>query len=306
MVLISKYATKRKHSALAWNGESSLLQRRFMRLILLILFATILYVSFGSSSLSARGGNECENLQNNPNWLALYEKLRTSFEEEQYEKALNHSHEMLALCENSPFINYITSEIWKRLGNNELSLSYLKTASMNTSEFFVDAETAKIIWYTRYEAEHPLSTTAAQLERELLQTKNALKEAKKTRRQLEEIQNEHNEAQEAELNRLWKTTWIGAGFGIAGLLALSTGIAFVASTDYQYTISDLDEWNAKIREPVIREAGWTMIGVGIGITTLGSIVTAYGAYHYRQAKHKKNIAFHWALSPQHVSFDLNF
>lgn len=280
-----------------WRSKT--VNKQLLASLVLILSAVL---GFGTDAL-AQSTNDCATLHRNSGYNAKYIELKHAFEAERYDEALALGQEMLLICDSSPIINYVLGEVRRRLGDETKALFYFQKASNNMTQFEVAPDMAQLIWYARYEAEHPMAAHAATWSLDLQKSKEQILALKQKRAQDSAA---HDSATARHRDTYWKVLWIGVGFGVAGLLSTAGGGAMVGSTDFQYTFGARDEPYFKIEEHPRREAGWAMIGVGLGLTALGSIMAGLGAYYYRRLEINDASSLELSLSASSVQLKAHF
>ena len=273
---------------------------------------------------------DCTNLEENAEWTSGLQELIDLYEQARYEDARNLAIELRNTCSKSPILNYMNAKIAEGLNDNEMALKYFQEASKNTYEIAIPPETAKKIWYARYEKEHPerSANSVAILKDEsesLAEQSVLLKEQSRIlstkilkTRQSAEIETLRNDAE--------RSMWIGTGIGSMGLAVTAAGIALTVTSEkynynYQYTSSELnnpadpagyyesdrDDYGTYKVNPRY-EAGLALFGIGLAMTITGAIFAGIYGYQYTHIGNHEDIldTIDLAIAPNGVSMHLTF
>lgn len=243
----------------------------------------------------------CQSLNENPEWMGGLQDVISEIQANDYQAALKKSKRLSEICPNAPTLNYMQGKIYENLNDKSNALYYYQKASENTYNFAVDPDTAKKIWYARYEFEHPERT----------QGEVSRKDERIGALEAESQQNLSNfEAyKEEQYASVRKTMWAGAGVGIGGLALAGAGLGILFSQENNITIDyktndDIKEEmkNVKYTGPYI--ASWGLIGAGAALAVAGAVLT--GIYGYKYTHFDKNVSYSFGVSPVKASFVIQF
>ena len=269
---------------------------------------------------SAAFADPCDSIGHNASWAADLKTAHEAMQAGDYEKALEISRTLYEICPRAPYLNYIIGKSLMETGESTKGVMYLQKASDYTSEFVVEPETQRIIWYERYEAEHPERKASAL---------NALNEHSS------KLQEENTKLLQEQIDLLDKDQrknniimWTGVGIGGAGLLMTIFGAVFgfpdhENGTWYELvdkkskptyseckTIDDNSTFNCekdnnkyKINNSYV--TGWAMFGAGLAMLAAGGAMTGIGAYYYVKNK-KSEQPLDFSFSPTHINLSFTF
>ena len=187
----------------------------------------------------------------------------------------------------------------------------MQEAAKATVEFDVDAVMMRKIWYTLYEAENPDRTpeAVAALTDEKIQLQAQIEDRQNRINELEksviisgnEASNLVNSKMESVRSDYYTMMWTGAGLGLGGLLIASGGIAMIAVVNNHKE----DGANYKINPPYV--VGWTLLGLGAGLTITGAIMTGIAGYKYTHFDvPETDMTVSFGLTPASASIGLAF
>lgn len=216
--------------------------------------------------------DECHQLEGDSKWQSGFAKVNSLIEKEDWTGALHEAEKMYAYCERAPVINYYLGKIWFKLNNRTKGLYFLQRATLYTEEFSVRGGLLERIWYERYEAEHPELSPAAvsKLREELDVTKGELSKFQMEKARKDEGKFEIYEAIRTEYGVMM---WTGAGIGIGGLIFLGIGSGLLAR-------GNMLEYGEKITVKGDYGAGWALLGIGLGASIAGAVMTGLAGYQY--------------------------
>ncbi len=270
---------------------------------------------------------DCSNLDGNAEWTRGLQELIDLYEQERYSDARNLAIELRNTCSKSPILNYMNAKIAEGLNDDEMALKYFREASKNTYDIAVPPDTAKKIWYARYEKEHPERTADSVAilkdeseslveQSELLREQSRILSTKilKTQ-QSAEIETLRNDAE--------RSMWIGTGIGAMGLAVTAAGIVLTVTSEkfsynYQYTSSDGDDpagyYESKRKDYGTYkvnpryEAGLALFGVGLAMTITGAIFAGIYGYQYTHIGNHEDLfdTIDFAIAPNGVSMYMAF
>lgn len=257
---------------------------------------------------SAAFADPCDSIGHNASWAADLKTAHEAMQAGDYEKALEISRTLYEICPRAPYLNYIIGKSLMETGESTKGVMYLQKASDYTSEFVVEPETQRIIWYERYEAEHPERKASAL---------NALNEHSS------KLQEENTKLLQEQIDLLDKDQrknniimWTGVGIGGAGLLMTILGgvLGFqkhaydmgTPTEDYinKHPETDEEKLDAyRIKDSYV--TGWAMFGAGLAMLAAGGAMTGIGAYYYVKNK-KSEQPLDFSFSPTHINLSFTF
>ena len=254
--------------------------------------------------------DNCDALDQNPAWTEGFQELSKQFKSEDFKSALKSATKLEAICDQSPVLNYTIARIHKNLNDDEKYLYYLQKATQNTEKFGVDKNTLDRMWSEKYIAAHPeadpdlieaRNAEISSLKQELTKTHQALNESNS---KVVQIQNNDDSIR---TYRTW--LWAGVGIGTAGLAMTITGAVL-------YIYKDKDELD-ELKEGAIPQkefqnkditapyaAGIGLLGAGIGLIIVGSIVAGVFGYKYSHSDQDSPISL--TLAPTQSSIVWRF
>lgn len=233
--------------------------------------------------------DRCQDLSDDEEWTEGIRRLHAHMQNKDMHAAKVQARALSEICANSPTLNYLQGKISESLGESKEALYFYQKASENTYYFAVDPDTAKLIWYTRYENEHPERTEGA------LTTTNA---------RMDELGAEAIELRNEKRDIYRKLLWTGTGIGIGGLILTAVGGAVVASTK-PVSLTEVDGVHYKYQAKSVHSFGWTSLGIGSGLLMTGAVLAGVFGYKYRQSDpDKENITFN--ISPMNFSIQMQF
>lgn len=175
-----------------------------------------------------------------------------------------------------------------------------------------EAGISRLIWYKRYESEHPDRTedavAAQNAKLDEIELKNIDLERKviDLERKVADFDNQQmiNASNiSLDTSKKYETIlWTGVGIGIAGLALAGAGAGVAQSVDGSGLIEVKDDNGLKVSTKFI--AGWALIGSGIGMTVAGAIMAGIGGYNY--SKSKSDAVMSFGVTPVGTSFSMTF
>ena len=184
-----------------------------------ILLSIILLLAIPISAYA----QDCEELQSNSQWMEGIQYVKSAVETKSWDEALTKSRTLAKICPNSPILNYYISLALAGKGDKLKALQYIQKASENTFIMATPTESAKHIWYARYEAEYPEHTEHAIAD--LTQDKKS-----KTEKLVAAQQTLHEDHAIG--------LWTGVGIGATGLALIVTGTALALWDDVHYEVAN--------------------------------------------------------------------
>lgn len=238
--------------------------------------------------LSTAFADTCNSLDQNPAWTEGFQELSKQFKSEDFKSALKSASKLEAICDQSPILNYTIARIHKNLNDDEKYLYYLQKATQNTEKFGVDKNMLDRMWSEKYIAAHPeadpdlieaRNAEISSLKQELTNAHQALEEANS---KVVQIQNRDDSIR---TYRTW--LWAGVGIGTAGLAMTITGtVLYLLKGEDEFKGDGISSQgfaeNKDITAPYA--AGIGLLGAGIGLTIVGSIVAGVFGYKYSHSE----------------------
>ena len=267
---------------------------------------------------ASQAQDNCANLSNNLEWTSGLQEIIMTMQAGDMQKAQLQAKALANICMNAPLLNYLQGKIAEELNEKSDALYYYQKASENTYTFAIAPDTAKKIWYARYENEYPEHTEEAiaaskariaALEAELATEKSETERINNQRLALMPYKEEV-----LETNK--KLMWAGAGIGIAGLAIVGGGIGLLFATkDEKYTTVSLTTLDIEKNEDIDKSvhaykykpeylASWAMIGAGAALAIGGVILTGIYGFKYTHPIGDESLSLH--ISPADVSLLIAF
>ena len=252
-----------------------------------ILLAVLLF----ALPTAASAQDKCATIGSDPEWAAGLKQIVDTMQAEDWQTAKQQAKSLSLVCPHAPVLNYLRGKIAEQLGEKQDALYFFQNASESTYTFAVDPETAKKIWYARYENEHPERTASAI-----------------------ELKNETTNALEAEIAELKKANanaedniktlmWTGVGIGSGGLALTGAGIALIFISHPSKIEQTAKGYN--VSNDPLYAVGWGLTGLGAGLLVTGAVLTGIYGYKYQKFKAQHNdISF--GISPTSIRFNMTF
>ncbi|MBQ9396428.1 MAG: hypothetical protein IJU23_13070 [Proteobacteria bacterium] len=254
----------------------------------------------------------CDELGNNIEWTGGLQEIIMMMQANDMEGAKKKAKALSEICATAPLLNYLQGKIAESTNEKKEALYFYQKASENTYTFAVAPDTAKKIWYARYESEYPDRTESAVTEREAqissLNDQIAAQKANYVR------QNDEKQKLVSDV------MWAGAGIGLAGLAIAGGGIGMLFATrndkydkirlnEIDGTVldgneSDIENKVKNYKYKPIYLAGWAMVGAGAVLTITGTILT--GIYGYQFTHPLDDGSVSWHISPLDISLQIAF
>lgn len=252
----------------------------------------VMFLAFAVSilvSAPAYAQDRCETIGEDPEWAENIKQLIKTMQEGDMQAAKIQSKQTAEICPNAPALNYLQGKIAEALGETKDALYYYQKASENTYTFAVEPDTAKKIWYARYENEHPERTAGA---------------LSSTNTRLDALENENAQLRQEKHDTYGQLMWTGVGIGIGGLILTGIGSAVVASTK-PVSLYVVNGVNYEYQSKPAYAFGWSSLGIGLGLLATGSILAGIFGYKYSQSDAgSEDIAF--SISPVSFSIEMRF
>ena len=240
------------------------------------------------ASMSMAFADDCENLNNHPEWNIKIQELLSVFKEEDWNRALKISRELEAICEFSPTLNYTIARIYKNKNDDEKYLFYLQKATQNTERFALDRDLLDRLWSEKYIVAHPEASpeSIAEYKRQI----ESLKQAK---------------TDKSEEIKVYKSVmWAGAGIGMGGLAMTAAGLGVALTSEPAEFYSGHGNTADKYKENFVHTLGWSLVGAGGAMTIIGAVLTGVYGYKYKHFFDNQNFTF--MISPVHTELSMHF
>lgn len=265
---------------------------------------SLILLPFLSSTVFA---DPCDTISQDPTWNENIKRAHEALTDKSYDKVLEISRELYNTCPRSPALNYLIGKSLLETGEHTKGVMYLQKASEYTSEFVVEPEMQRIIWYERYEAEHPERKESA------LNSLNDINQ---------QLHQENTRLLQENIDLIDKDQlknniimWTGVGIAGAGLLMTITGGVLGFRKDYNDKYVDItEEYKASHKDDTSERVydinrsyvfDWAVFGAGIAMLAAGAAMTGIGAYYYiENIKEKSPLDF--SIGPSSVNFRLTF
>ncbi|MBQ8038154.1 MAG: hypothetical protein IJ268_14290 [Proteobacteria bacterium] len=249
------------------------------------------------TAASAQDG--CSTIRSNPEWTSGLKQLVDTMQANDWQTAKQQAKSLSLICPNAPVLNYLRGKIAEQLDEKQDALYYFQNASEGTYTFAVDPETAKKIWYARYESENPERTAEA------LELKNKTASAREA--EIAELK-KVNASAEFKLNDLNAQNakplmWTGVGIGAGGLALTGTGVALLFIS-HPSKIERDNEKGYNVKNDPLYSVGWGVTGLGAGLLVTGAVLAGIYGYKYQKFKTQNNLSF--GISPTSISFSMTF
>ncbi len=244
----------------------------------------------------------CDELGNNIEWTGGLQEIIMMMQANDMEGAKKKAKALSEICATAPLLNYLQGKIAESTNEKKEALYFYQKASENTYTFAVAPDTAKKIWYARYESEYPDRTESAVAEREA---------------QISSLHGEYAKLDDEKQDLISDVMWAGAGIGLAGIAIAGGGIGMLfASRNDKYERVNLEDINLKTGKPNIDDsihsykykpvylAGWAMVGAGAVLAISGAVLT--GVYGYQYTHPLKDESISWQISPLDISLQIAF
>lgn len=245
----------------------------------------------------------CFTLNSDPTWKELFINYSNAYSEKDYKKALAYTDALKRICSQSPNLNYAIAMTYKQMGDIDSAKHYIEIATDNLLAFSASPQTARAIWYARYDLENgdqfiekdTFDDAMRNLTTENFELKENLTEAY------------------ADAKKPYAAImWTGTGIGIAGIGSLIAGTVLAvqnpkAKIDTKtYNVSG-DDRNYPLKNGHEIRAGYALIGVGVAATVAGAVMAGIAGYQYKRAiDAERDSAVSVTVSPQSVQLGVSF
>lgn len=245
----------------------------------------------------------CFTLNSDPTWKELFINYSNAYSEKDYKKALAYTDALKRICAQSPNLNYAIAMTYKQMGDLDNAKHYIEIATDNLLAFSASPQTARAIWYTRYDLENgdqfiekdTFDDAMRNLTTENFELKENLTEA-------------YADAQKPYAAIMWT----GTGIGIAGIGSLIAGtVLAVQNNDFEL---DKPKWEGQVTRTKVPlknsyeiKTGYALIGVGVAATVAGAVMAGIAGYQYKRAiDAERDSTISVTVSPQSVQLGVSF
>lgn len=247
----------------------------------------------------------CYSLDRNEDWFRLFAEFSKAFSAKDYDKALSYTRELEQICSRSPVLNYSIANTYLQKGNLDIAKGYIESATLNLKEFSASDEMTQKIWFMRYELDNHGKYVALS---DVRARENALQT------ELARSRESASESADAMKSHYETIMWTGTGIGAAGLASLIAGAAVVGVNRKLSGYVAFDSMYGKSKTLSITgsnlrviEAGYAIIGIGVGATVAGAVMAGLGGYHCKRlADAEKGTSVSFSVSPQSIEFGVVF
>lgn len=227
---------------------------------------------------TAHAKDNCNDLDNDLQWRELFQEFSVQFKGGDYTSALKTTEKLQEICTRSPILNYSIAQTYQKLDNRVKAVQYFQKATEYADEFQVKGKILEMLWYSRYEAEHP---EIAQKQSELADRQQELENLNavlaETTQKTAEIERASEKRQANELNTYKALMWTGISVGAAGLASsIAGGVLMALNKDDSIDQSE----PGKVRVKYIHNVGIGLLSAGIVATVTGAIAASFGGYLY--------------------------
>ena len=264
------------------------------------------FILFAAATLSPSlaFADNCDDLDGNVRWGQLFQVLSTQIETKDNDNALETAEKLNEICSESPILNYAIGRVYRNKGDNAKELYYLQRATRYTEEFMVNADVLEILWFERYEAEHPETrtenkSTRARKEKNIEQLNAEILEATKQRYETQ-IAAERQTNKQVGIYKAFM--WSGVAVGATGVaMGITGGVLMMLNKD-----DSIDQSKpGKLRVKYIHNVGVGLLSAGVAATVVGAMAAGFGGYLYSKSKStQESVAF--SLSPTGAVLNVTF
>ena len=263
-------------------------------------------IAFYFSALVAAGtigttayADGCDNLDKNARWTQLFQELSDQILNNENDAAFETAEKLTAICADSPILNYAIARIYRNVDNHAKELFYLQRATMNTERFAVHPDTMEVLWFERYEAEHPECQKSEKTEKTIEELNMAVLEAQKQKYETQ-IATERKTYDQADKFRA--LMWSGVAVGITGIALVTAGSVLLTMNKDEAV--DINYSKSQTQVKPIWGVSWGLLGAGIAATIAGAAAAGYGGYHYVRTRNDNTLSF--TVSPNSFSLSYTF
>lgn len=244
----------------------------------------------------------CFTLNSDPTWKELFINYSNAYSEKDYKKALAYTDALKRICSQSPNLNYAIAMTYKQMGDIDNAKHYIEIATDNLLAFSASPQTARTIWYTRYDLENGdqfIEKDTFDDAMRNLTSKNF------------ELKENLTEAYADAKKPYAAIMWTGTGIGIAGIGSLIAGtVLAVQNNDFELDKSKWDETKRSevpLKNSYEIKTGYALIGVGVAATVAGAVMAGIAGYQYKRAiDAERDSTISVTVSPQSVQLGVSF
>lgn len=280
------------------------------------LLSLLLVLGLGTMASTAYAS--CKDIDTNPTWNAKLKEVQSAYKAGEYQMAINIAQSMASICADSPALNYYIATSYSAINEPTKASFYYERATNKLGEFRVSNETAKQIWYGRYEAEYP-ELTQNNIDR--LKAENQRLSKENLRLSNEKHQSEQTQTISNTIDYTYEKhkasviLWTGVGLAIGGVALTGAGIGLMMDQkkelkhkDVTQTLQDgtqvKTDFELNNRDTYI--AGVSILGVGGALTFAGVLMSGIGGYYYNHIKMNNTTALSFDVSPNSIDIQLTF
>lgn len=245
----------------------------------------------------------CFTLNSDPTWKELFVNYSNAYSQKDYKKALVYTDALKKICSQSPNLNYAIAMTYKQMGDIDSAKHYIEIATDNLLAFSASPQTARAIWYTRYDLENG----------DQFIEKNAFDDAMRNlTTENFELKENLTEAYADAQKPYAAIMWTGTGIGIAGIGSLIAGTVLAVQNPKAKINTKPVERNGSDQEYPIKNgheirAGYALIGVGVAATVAGAVMAGIAGYQYKRAiDAERDSTISVTVSPQSVQLGVSF
>lgn len=256
-----------------------------------LLFTLVLGCLISSQAFA----QDCQNLNENETWLNGLFNIQSLFEKGDYATALDIAKNLYEICPDSPTLLYYTGIALEKQGDTERALIYYQKGSENTFKIATPSSISRVIWYKRYEMEHPERTEDA-VAAQASKIESQDKQIEELQAVIDQFPQQKQAILEQKAAEIQSLMWTGVGIGGVGIASLVAGAALLGA--------DTNPLGGNYKENPKRVAGWTLLGTGLGLAVAGGIVSGLAGYKYSKAK--EDAVMTVSALPMGASFSMTF
>lgn len=244
----------------------------------------------------------CFTLNSNPTWKELFINYSNAYSEKDYKKALAYTDALKRICSQSPNLNYAIAMTYKQMGDIDNAKHYIEIATDNLLAFSASPQTARAIWYTRYDLENGDQFIEKDTFDDAM--RNLTSENFELKENLAEAYADAKKPYAAIM-------WTGTGIGIAGIGSLIAGtVLAVQNNDFKGDRGyECPHGSCKVplKNSYEIKTGYALIGVGVAATVAGAVMAGIAGYQYKRAiDAERDSTISVTVSPQSVQLGVSF
>jgi len=234
-------------------------------------------------------------------WIHYNTEMNAAFEARNFKEALKNAQALEGICHTLPIVNYITSEIYRELGDEVQSLVYLRRATANLYEYDVHGAVVQKIWSRRLELELAEAASADV----------------KSCDPLSVVQPDAGRSNiQAQVDYLSTLKWTGTGIAVGGTVLAIAGGALVgvfhskAKNEFNKLAADaqVDDLNRSNWPNYNRgvHAGYGLLAGGLAMGLTGSVFAILTHLKIVDLESQADLKFSLQASPTGVGVTLTF